>query len=156
MASWADFAATAPELATAGADLLARRGGEALLATVRGSDGLPRIHPVTVSVVDGRLYVFAIGRSPKAADLADGGRFALHAHVDPDRPVEFSVRGRARRVDDPARRAAVVAGWAFEIDDAYVLFELDIISALLGTRHSAHDWPPRYAAWSAGRPSRGG
>jgi hypothetical protein len=147
-ATWSDLATTAPDLAAAGLELLDRGGGEALLATVRGS-GLPRVHPVTVAVVDGRLYVFIIGGSPKAADLESDGRYALHAHVDPHRPTEFSVRGRARRVDDPALRAVVAGGWAFAVDDTYRLFELRIAHALLGVRDSADEWPPRYASWSA-------
>jgi hypothetical protein len=34
---------------------------------VRGED-LPRIHPVNVAIVDGRLYVFVIATSPKPLD----------------------------------------------------------------------------------------
>jgi hypothetical protein len=155
MPSWADFAAAAPGLAVAGLDLFGRRAGEALLATVRGADDPPRLHPVTVALIDGRLFVFVIGRSPKAADLAADGRFALHAHVDPDRPVEFSLRGRAVRVDDPSRRATVAAGWAFAVDETYDLFELSVERALLGARETADDWPPQYTAWSAAPASPG-
>ena len=68
-ATWSDLETAAPDLATEGRRLIYARGdGEALLATVRGDD-LPRIHPVNVAIVDGRLYVFVIARSPKRGDL---------------------------------------------------------------------------------------
>jgi hypothetical protein len=148
MPSWADLEADAPELAETGRRLIHARGdGEALLATVAGDDP-PRLHPVNVDIVDGSLYVF-VGRSPKRADLEADGRFALHTHVDPAAPSEFSVRGRARLVDDVARREAVAAGWSFEPDDSFALFELRLDSALTGVR-GPDEWPPRYSTWRAG------
>jgi hypothetical protein len=59
------------------------------------------------------------------------------------------LRGRARLVEDPAERATVAAGWAFEVDDAYILFEFSIEAALLGARATADEWPPRYTSWSS-------
>ena len=152
MVPWSHFAAAAPELARAGQALLERVDGHALLVTVRG-DELPRIHPVTVAVVDGGLFVFVIDASPKRRDLDEDGRYALHTLLDPDVPREFSTRGRARRVVDPARRAAVASGWAFTVDDDYGLYELRVSSALLGLRDSPDEWPPRYSSWRA--PSEG-
>jgi Pyridoxamine 5'-phosphate oxidase len=147
MATWADLEAGAPELADMGRRLLHARGdGEALLATVRG-DEPPRVHPVNVGIVDGRLYVF-VGRSAKRTDLEADGRYALHAHFDPVAPSEFSLRGRAVLVADPATRETVAGVWAFEPDDGYTLFELGIDSALTGVR-SADEWPPRYTSWRA-------
>jgi hypothetical protein len=145
-ASWAGFAAAVPELASAGASCLDRSEGAALLATVRG-DAPPRIHPVSVGVVDGSLYVFLLD-SAKRRDLAEDGRFALHAYQDPAEPTEFSVRGRARLVNAGELRDRVAAGWFFEVDDSYWLFELRIESAILGER-GADEWPPRYTRWSA-------
>lgn len=147
MATWNDFAAAAPEIAAEGRRLIYARGdGEALLATVRGDD-LPRIHPVNVAIVDGRLYAFIIARSPKRLDLETDGRYAMHTHQDPAAPSEVMLRGRARLVTDPPKRAAVAAGWAFEVDDDYALFEFDIEIALLGARPTPNDWPPRYQSW---------
>jgi hypothetical protein len=143
MLTWADFKAAAPELATEGERLFYRDGiGQALLATVRGDDP-PRIHPIYLGVVEGRLYGFIL-RSPKLQDLEQDGRFALHTHQDPAAPSEFSVRGRAQPVPDEAVRSAVAAGWSFEVDETYGLVEFRIESALLGRRSNADEWPPRY------------
>ena len=146
--SWGDFAAVEPDLAAAGARHLDRSKGAALLATVRG-DAAPRLHPVTVGIVGDGLFVFLLD-SAKRRDLAEDGRFALHAHQDQAAPDEFSVRGRARLVPPGELRERVAAGWFFEVDDTYWLFELRIQSAILGER-GADEWPPRYRRWQAGR-----
>jgi hypothetical protein len=146
--AWAGLEAAAPDIAVEGRRLIDARGGEAMLATVRG-DEPPRIHPVNVAVVDGRLYAFVIGRSPKRLDLETDGRLALHTHVDPAAPTELALRGRARPVGDGPERERVAAGWAFEVDQSYTLFAFSIASALLGTRATADDWPPRYTSWSS-------
>src|SRR5439155_7136630 len=145
MASWGDFEAAAPELAKAGRALFERDGhGSGVLATVRG-ELAPRIHPVSVGIVDGHLYVFVLD-SAKLRDLQQDGRYALHAHVDLNAPDEFMARGHAREVTGPAR-ARAAEGWFFEVDDSYVLFELLVESAVVGRRGAA-EWPPRYAPWS--------
>jgi hypothetical protein len=149
MTTWADFAGAAPEIAEAGRSLLERTGvGEGILATVR-DDAPPRMHPVKVGFIGGRLLTFVIVGSAKTRDLAEDGRYALHAHLDPDAPNEFLVRGRAVAVTDGPLRAAAIADWPFEVDDGYVLYELSIDHALLGQRASADDWPPVYTSWRA-------
>jgi hypothetical protein len=156
MATWSEFAAAAPDIASETRRLIYARGdGEALLATVR-DDEPPRIHPVNVAIADGGLYVFVIGRSPKRRDLEEDGRYALHTHQDPAAPSEFALRGRARLVTDPAERARVAAGWAFGVDDSYTLFELRIETALLGSRATADDWPPVYTSWTEAATGAGG
>jgi hypothetical protein len=147
LASWGELAAADPDLAAAGARHLDRGKGAALLATVRGIDGPLRIHPVTVGVVDGGLYVFLLD-SAKRQDLVDDGRFALHAAQDKAAPDEFSIRGRARLVPQGQLRDRVADGWYFEVDDTYWLFELRVQTAILGER-AATEWPPRYRRWSA-------
>lgn len=148
MVTWAEFEAAAPEIAADGRRLLYARGhGEALLATVRGEDP-PRIHPISVGIVGRGLYAFLLA-SPKRGDLEHDGRYALHTHQEPAVPDEFSVRGRARRVEDEAIRSAVAAGWFFSADESYDLFEFAIETALLGLR-KADEWPPRYSRWTAG------
>ena len=153
MTTWDAFAAAAPELASAGLALLERTGpAEGLLATVR--DGVPpRIHTVKVGVVDGRLLTFVIVGSAKTRDLAEDGRYALHAHLDPAVPHEFLVRGRAALVTDASLRAAAAAAWPFGIDDGYALYDLSIEHVLLGRRASASDWPPVFTSW---RPAAAG
>src|SRR5690349_6484296 len=102
MATWDELADAAPDLASIGRALLTRSGtGEALLATVR-NDGLPRISPVYAEIVEGRLLTFVASSSAKAGDLTRDGRYALHTQIDPQAPDEFSTRGRAHLVDDPA------------------------------------------------------
>ncbi|MEP6638939.1 MAG: pyridoxamine 5'-phosphate oxidase family protein [Chloroflexota bacterium] len=151
MPTWDDLAAASPSIAAAGRRVLERSGiGEGLLATVRG-DASPRIHPVHVRVVDGRLLTFVIVGSAKAADLAADGRYALHAHQDPAIPHEFLVRGRATPVTDPGVRSTAAAEWSFEVDDGYRLYELAIDHAVLGERPTADDWPPVYTSWRAGQ-----
>jgi len=144
--SWAAFAAAAPDLAAAGAQHLDRAEGAALLATVR-DDAPPRIHPVSVGIVDGELYVFLLD-SAKRRDLVEDGRYALHAHQDMAAPDEFSVRGRARLIPLGEIRDKVGSNWFFEVDETYWLFELTVQSAILGVR-GADEWPPRYTRWSA-------
>lgn len=147
---WDAFAASAPEVAEDGLALLDRTGsGRGLLGTVR-ADAPPRINPVSIRIVDGRLLVFVIIGSAKDRDLLEDGRYALHAQWDPAVPHEFSVRGHARVVDDHALREAAVAVWPFEADDTYRLYELLVDSALLGERASDDDWPPAYRRWRAG------
>jgi hypothetical protein len=155
MTTWDEFAGAAPELAAMGRRLIERSGtGEALLATVRG-DALPRINPVNVAIVEGRLVAFLIVGSAKLGDLAADGRFALHAHQAPAEPHEFLVRGRALEVADPALRSAAAAAWAFEVDDGYRLFDFSIEHAVLGEREGPDAWPPRYSSWRSSGPATG-
>jgi hypothetical protein len=146
--TWAVFEADAPEIAAETVRLL-RRGeiDEALLATVRG-DGLPRIHPIYVAIVDGHLYGFMLP-SGKSTDLELDGRFALHTHQDPSAPSEAMLRGRATLIGAGPLREAVAAAWSFEVGEADRLFEFSIEGALLGERATADDWPPIYRSWAA-------
>jgi hypothetical protein len=140
--------AAAPDLAAEGRRLIHRTGtGEVLLATVR-DDGPLRIHPVNVAILEDHLVAFILA-SPKCTDLERDGRYAMHAHQDQAAPSEFSVRGRARLVTDPALRSAIASSWSFEPDETYRLFEFDIDAAVLGTRATADDWPPVYTTWRA-------
>jgi hypothetical protein len=152
MAGWDEFAAAAPEMAATGRRLIERTGtGEGLLATVRGA-ALPRIHPINLAIVDGRLLAFLIVGSAKLADLVADGRYALHAHQDPAEPHEFLVRGHAREVADPAIHSAAAAAWSFEVDDGYRLFEFSIEHAVFGERGDPDGWPPIYTSWRTPTP----
>ena len=123
-----------------------REIGEALLATVR-DDEPPRINPIYVAVLDGRLLAFLLP-SPKQTALAADRRFALHTFVTAAEADEFAVRGRARVVDEAAERGAAAAAWYFEVDASAVLFEFLLETALLGERPDGA-WPPRYSSWKA-------
>ena len=149
MATWAEFAAASPDLAASGRRLLYRTEiGEALLATVRG-DEPPRLHPVWVAIIGERLYAFILA-SAKRRDLKIDGRFAMHSHIDPSSPSEFSIRGHARLTREADVRAAVGGQWYFAVDDSYELFEFSLESAVLGVRETADEWPPQYSSWKAG------
>jgi dipeptidyl aminopeptidase/acylaminoacyl peptidase len=148
MVTWTTFSDAAPAMAAAGRSLIYRtETGEALLATVRDGEP-PRIHPIYVAILDGRLVAFIL-RSAKRVDLESDGRYALHTHQDPAAPSEFMIRGRARVAADPSERETAAAAWYFEVDDSYTLFEFSIESALLGERADADEWPPRYSSWRA-------
>lgn len=153
-ATWAEFAAAAPELAARGQKLLHQFGvGLGYLATVR-ADGGPRVHPFCPIVCDGGLYGL-IGPSPKQRDLERDGRYALHSFPAPDRDDEFYLAGRALRRDDPALERSVRAAYLATgggSDGIEQLFEFRIERALLSTykkRGEPDNWPPHYAKWRA-------
>jgi hypothetical protein len=130
MAQWQSFAETAPALAAFGLTCLERPPVVSYLGTV-GADGLPRVHPVTPIVGDGRLFVFMEPTSPKARDLRERRVFALHNGV-PDSDGtggEFFIRGLAEPVDEPALRSVAAAAASYEPADRYVLFELTVSEA---------------------------
>lgn len=113
MESWSTFAAAEPEMAEKGRQLLYQRGdGEGFLATI-AANGIPRIHPLNVGVVEGRLLVFIQDRSAKARDLEANPNYALHAHQDPQHPDEFMLRGQARLVTDAVTRQTAARDWFF-------------------------------------------
>ena len=126
--AWGEFAAQAPELAEFGAQRLA--AGPAYLATVDASS-VPRVHPVTPIVGEGRLFLFMEPTSPKGDDIVRRGSYALHCHVPDSNGTggEFYVRGRGERVDSPQLRAAAVDAASYTPNDRYVLFELRIAEA---------------------------
>jgi nitroimidazol reductase NimA-like FMN-containing flavoprotein (pyridoxamine 5'-phosphate oxidase superfamily) len=150
VATWAEIAAGAPELAREG-ERLFRVFTLAYLATVR-ADGGPRVHPVTITVHDGRLYVFLVRGTPKRSDLLRDPRYALHSFPSfPGRTTgsyiddEAVVFGTARPIEDPATRAAVAAVHNDSVHDGDLLFELDVDRAQHKTRRDGkavyNRWP---------------
>jgi hypothetical protein len=130
MAQWHSFARAAPALAAFGQSCLERPPTVSYLGTI-AADGLPRVHPVTPIVGDGRLFLFMEPTSPKVRDLRERRVFALHNGV-PDGDGtggEFFVRGLAEPVEDPAGRSVAAAAANFEAADRYVLFELTVAEA---------------------------
>ena len=123
MASWGDFEAQAPALAAFGAERLT--AAAAYLATLRRAR-TPRVHPVSPIVGGGRLFVFMEPTSPKAHDLRERARYALHNGV-PDTfgtGGEFFVAGRATLLDDPEQRTLASDAAPYLPEDRYLLFEL--------------------------------
>jgi hypothetical protein len=130
MAQWHSFARSAPALAAFGQSCLERPPTVSYLGTI-AADGLPRVHPVTPIVGDGRLLLFMEPTSPKVRDLRERRVFALHNGV-PDGDGtggEFFVRGLAEPVEDPTVRSVAAAAASFEAADRYVLFELTVAEA---------------------------
>ena len=102
MATWAEFAEAAPEMAALGLKRL-REFNLVYLATT-GANGRPYVHPVVPLVADGRLLVFVALGSPKERNLRRDGRYAMHAVVSKE-DEEFLISGRAVVADDQASRA---------------------------------------------------
>jgi hypothetical protein len=128
LATWAEFEAAAPELAAFGRALLYKTGDPiGYLATVRATDGGPRVHPVCPISTNGRLYVTIPRVSPKVRDLQANPLYMFHTFPD-DRDPEFSFRGRAKLVTDTAERKAVNEACTFAtgVRDSDEVFELDI------------------------------
>ena len=151
--TWAAFADRDPELAAHGRRLLYPFGpavGLGFLATTRG-DGGPRVHPVCPAILGGGLYVFVIGHSPKRADLARDGRYALHFFPAAKDDESFYCAGPAREVSDPRARAAAVPGFAHAVRDDEALFELRLARALhtVWERPRTPETRPIYQRWQA-------
>ena len=128
--SWSQFEEKSGPLAELGRKLLYQFGvGLGMLATSR-RDGGPRVHPVCPNIFEGALYVFVVGQSPKRADLARDGRFALHTFPAPADDESFYCTGRALEIRDPELRARATAAFVHHVKPDEALFELRLTSAL--------------------------
>ena len=154
MATWSQFAASAPELAASGERLLTQFGpGLGFLATIR-ADGGPRVHPICPVIADGELWAFILSASPKAGDLRRDGRFALHSFPPDQVDDEFVVNGTAHEATDLAEgdeqweriRSATTASVA-RADETPFRLRLD--GAMLATYEARGVFPPTYATWRA-------
>jgi nitroimidazol reductase NimA-like FMN-containing flavoprotein (pyridoxamine 5'-phosphate oxidase superfamily) len=151
VATWAELAAAEPDLAVAG-ERIFRAFTLAFLATVR-DDGGPRVHPVTITVHDGRLYVFLVEGTPKRSDLLRDPRYALHTFpsfpggtVDSYVDDEVVLFGTARPVEGADTRAVVAAVHNDTVHERDLLFELDVERAQSKTRC---DGKAVYTRWRA-------
>lgn len=130
MASWSEFTAAEPQLASAIRALLLQYGpGMGYLATVR-ADGGPRVHPVSPVVTDEGLYCFVVD-SAKRRDLERDGRYALHSYPPEEADDEAYVTGHAHPVTDQAviTRLADALNASPAVD--WRLFELTVETAML-------------------------
>ncbi len=130
MATWAEFAEQAPDLARFGLERLGKNR-VAYLATVR-ADGGPRVHPVVPFVGAGKLLLFMEPASPKGKDLQRDGRYALHCTVEDagGGAGEFSLRGRATLNIDSALRAEAERACPYTPQAEYILYVLEVDAAL--------------------------
>lgn len=135
MHHWSHLAAAEPELAAAGARLLADPDGSpgvAFLATTSSTDR-PRIHPFIPLVLDGHLWAFILDTSPKRRDLDRDGQYAIHARLGP-KDEQFTVSGLAHRLEDSALRTPVGTAMSYDdIDEHHILYRFDIDTALWTT-----------------------
>jgi hypothetical protein len=130
MIAWAEFEHRAPEVASAGLDLL-RRNEVAFLATVSTS-GRPRLHPFVPRVVEGRMLAFIMDSSPKIGDLRYRKQYSIHALPGAD-DEEFYVTGEAQEINHDARLRSLATdamGFATGVDEHHVLFEFAFDRAL--------------------------
>ena len=153
MKTWDEFAIDAPELAKTGKELLFRsRVGLAFLATLR-KDGAPRLHPVSLVISNGHLYMLTPRSSPKCADLRRDGRYAMQAFPLPgEKTEEFYISGCAKTISDPAIRQAVIDEEKIIAGDDEVLFEL-MLDRVMHTRLENWGTPderPVHRKWRAG------
>ena len=108
MATWAEFANAAPDMAAFALERMERR--IVYKATLR-LDGAPRVHPVSPWIAAGLMCVSFRDTSPKLREVARDPRYALHTAQPWDDHAgtygEFMVRGRLGRIS--ASHAAVMA-----------------------------------------------
>ncbi len=146
MATWSEFAQSAPEIAAVAHALLTVPGsGFGYLATV-SREGAPRIHPIMPVWAAGSMFAF-IEPSPKLADLARDGRYALHSTGSEDVDDELMVSGCALVTTDDPRRAAAVAACAFVPGDRASLVELQLDRVMWAHYEPRGVFPPQYRVW---------
>ncbi|MGQ0574302.1 MAG: pyridoxamine 5'-phosphate oxidase family protein [Pseudonocardia sp.] len=103
MATWTEFAAAAPSIATIFTRRHAATGNLCMLATLR-ADGSPRISPMEPRVFEGELVLVGMPRTRKFDDLARDPRFCLHTATVDTQVSDGDVKlfGLVRDVQDPA------------------------------------------------------
>jgi pyridoxamine 5'-phosphate oxidase-like protein len=133
MASWAEFAAAEPALASQVEQRFGIRKHKTL-ATLR-KDGSPRISGIEVEFANGELFLGMMPDSLKLRDLERDPRVAIHSPTED--PPEGNPRGWAGE--------AKLAGQALEVDfpDSPVAggrrFRIDITEAVLTRLNDAGD-----------------
>jgi general stress protein 26 len=132
MISWSQFSAVSSNLASFGKQRL--QGRIAYLATVR-LDGSPRLHPVSVFIASGNLFVYMEPTSPKVHDLRRDARYTIHCGVEDNSggQGEFCIRGKAVEVSDQKLREEAfkeARRMGYHPQERYLLFELRIEEAM--------------------------
>jgi hypothetical protein len=119
MASWAEFAAAEPDLASRVAQRFAIRKHKTL-ATLR-KDGSPRISGIEVEFVNGEVFLGIMPDSLKLRDLERDPRLAIHSPTDDPPPGDPRGWGGEAKLGGSAREVAlpdspVAGGRRFRID----------------------------------------
>ncbi len=133
MASWAEFAAAEPVLASRVKERFAIRKHKTL-ATLR-KDGSPRISGIEVEFANGEVFLGMMPHSVKMRDLERDPRLAVHSPTDD--PPPGNPRGWLGE--------AKIAGYALEVPfpDSPVAggrrFRIDITEAVLTRLNDAGD-----------------
>jgi hypothetical protein len=130
MATWGEFASSAPDLAERGARRLSV--GVAYIATT-AKDGSPRVHPFTPLIGGGRLLAFVAKHTVKYGNLLRDPRCAIHAVLGTD-DEEFLIVGRAVLSDD----------WATQMQGAVEARKINMTSR----NHAAFEFMLERAHWA--------
>jgi hypothetical protein len=153
--TWSDFSIEEPEVAKLGKNLLFQSRehvGLAFIATLR-KDGAPRLHPVSLVISNGHLYVMIPPTSPKCADLIRDGRYALHAYPRPNNEEneEFYLAGCADQIQDPMIHQALIDDTKITVAENEVLFELFLERAMFTklVNRGSPDEHPIHRKWQA-------
>lgn len=157
MPSFADLTAAAPPIAVFFGERIATTG-LSLVGTLR-TDGWPRVSPMELSILDGRLYVGSMPNAVKARDLQRDPRCCVITPLadKDDLAGEAKLFCRAREIADPDEwkvlRAHFNALNGFDLGDpgGSHLFELVIVGGAF-QRVEGDDW--RTTSWQAGQPVR--
>jgi hypothetical protein len=105
MGTWAEMANADPDLAAFGRE---RIDGRVVYHATLRMDGSPRVHPVSPWIATGLLVFGCRAHSPKVAEFARDGRYAMHTSQRSDdhdgESGEFMVRGWMEQIgeDHPA------------------------------------------------------
>jgi len=131
--SWKIFEERAPQMASMDMERLHRK--IAYLATLR-QDGSPRLHPITLFIGNGMLFMLTEPSSSKIRDLRRDGRYALDSSVDrkeSEALIELHVSGKAQIIDYATVRQQAVEEIAASpvITGEYILFEFHVDHALV-------------------------
>lgn len=128
-----------------------RRIGLAFLATLR-KDGAPRLHPVSLVLHDGHLFVMIPHSSPKCADLLRDNRYALQAFPPSSGAAEeFYISGRAKSIMEADVRQTLIQEAQIMAGEDEVLFELLLERVMYSSMENegASDEQPLHQKWQA-------
>jgi hypothetical protein len=157
MATFADLQQAAPSIAAFFADRIATTG-LCLVATTR-QDGWPRVSPMELSLIGGRLYLGSMPNGVKARDLQRDERCCVLTPLADKDDLAGEVKAfcRAREILGTEEWEQVRATWreslGFDIGDpgGSHVFELGIAAAAW-RRVEGDDW--RTTSWREGSPVR--